>query len=96
MKKGYIYILTNKNNKVLYIGVTSDLVKRIYQHKNKVIEGFSKRYKTDKSVYYEIFDDIEEAIKREKQLKGGSRQKKVDLIGGMNPDWADLYDSIVG
>jgi len=94
MKNGYVYILTNKNNKVLYIGVTSDLIKRVYQHINKLIDGFTKRYNTDKLVYYELFDDIENAIAREKQLKGGNRQKKIDLINSFNPEWADLYDSI--
>ena len=94
MKKGYVYILTNHKNGTLYIGVTSDLVKRIWQHKNKFIEGFSKKYDLDKLVYYEIFDDIKNAIEREKQLKGKLRQKKLDLINKANPKWLDLYNNI--
>jgi len=90
----FIYIITNKNNSVLYTGVTSDLIKRIYQHKNKIVKGFSKRYNLEKLVYFEAFGDPELAIRKEKQLKGGPRQKKLDLINAMNPDWNDLYDSL--
>ena len=94
-KQSYIYIITNKNNTTLYTGVTSDLVKRIYEHKNKILKGFSSRYNLDKLVYYEIYDDINLAIAREKQIKAGSRQKKIDLINSINKDWNDLYDSIL-
>ncbi len=83
--------MTNKQNSVLYTGVTSDLKKRVYQHKLMLIEGFTKKYNIVKLVYYEIFDDIYEAITREKQIKAGSRQKKIDLIVSMNPAWRDLY-----
>jgi putative endonuclease len=95
MKSGYVYILTNKNHTVLYIGVTSDIVKRIYQHKNKEVEGFTKKYNLNKLVYYESFDDIVVAIEREKQIKGGSRKTKLELVNSMNPKWEDLYIQIV-
>ena len=93
-KSGYVYIMTNKNNTVLYTGVTSDLVKRVYEHKNKLADGFTRKYNAVKLVYYEVFDDISEAIRREKQIKGGSRDNKVRLIESMNPRWDDLYDDI--
>jgi len=83
-KHSYVYILTNKNNTVLYTGVTADLSKRVWQHKEKFVEGFTKRYNLDKLVYYEAFEDINSAIAREKQIKGGSRLKKMRLIEGMN------------
>lgn len=85
----------NKRNGTLYTGVTSDLIRRIYEHKNKLADGFTKKYSIDKLGYYEVYENIEAAIEREKQLKAGSRQKKIQLIEGMNPDWHDLYDSIV-
>lgn len=91
----YTYIITNKHNTVLYIGVTSNLIKRIYEHKNKVVEGFSKRYNLDKLVYFEICNDIENAIVREKQLKNYSRKKKEELIKRINPSWDDLYLTII-
>ena len=94
-KLSYIYILFNKRNGTLYTGVTSDLVKRIYEHKNKLADGFTKKYNVDKLGYYEVFEDIEEAIKREKQIKGGSRANKIKLIESINPEWKDLYDSIL-
>lgn len=88
---GAIYILTNKNNTVLYTGVTSDLRKRLYEHKNKLfVSSFTSRYNVLKLVYYEVFTSIEEAIAREKQIKGGSRKKKIVMIEGMNPEWRDL------
>ena len=93
-KEGYIYILFNRKNGTLYVGVTSDLIKRIYQHKNKLIEGFTKKYGVDKLGYYEICNDIESAISREKQIKAGSRKKKIDLIEKINPNWDDLYYSL--
>jgi len=92
-KLGYVYILTNKNNSVLYIGVTSDLTRRIQEHKEKVVKGFTRKYNLDKLVYYEVSQSIYSAIEREKKLKGGSRKKKIDLINSINPEWRDLsYD----
>ncbi len=88
---GYIYILTNASDRVLYTGVTSNLVKRVYEHKEKMIEGFTKKYNINKLIYYEVFDDIESAIEREKQIKAGSRKKKMELINSMNPAFKDLY-----
>ena len=96
MKVGYIYILTNKKDGTLYIGVTSDLIKRIWEHKNHVVDGFTKKYHLDKLVYYEVLDDITNAIKREKQLKSGNRKRKIDLINSFNPKWKDLYNDIIG
>ena len=92
---GYVYILFNKRNGTLYVGVTSNLLQRVYQHKSKVIGGFTKKYNIDKLGYYEIFDDIEQAIIREKKLKGASRRKKLDLIEINNPEWLDLYYEIM-
>ena len=94
-KHSYIYIITNSNNTTLYTGVTADLVKRIWEHKNKVVEGFSKKYNLNKLVYFEVFDNIENAILREKQIKAGSRKKKIELISSFNKNWEDLYDSII-
>mgnify|MGYP002078106017 FL=1 len=96
MKPGFIYILTNKNNTTLYVGVTSHIVQRINQHKDKIFpESFSAKYNLNKLVYYEAFQEIGDAISREKQIKGGSRQKKLDLINSTNPEWKDLYDEIL-
>lgn len=92
MKNYYIYILTNKINTVLYVGVTSDIVRRIWEHKSKLTEGFTKKYNVDKLLYYEKFDDPNSAIAREKQLKAGSRKKKLDLIKSFNKDWKDLFN----
>ena len=90
-KGGVIYILTNKNNTVLYTGVTSNLVGRLHQHRTgQFRNAFSSRYNLSKLVYYEVFDTIEDAISREKQIKAGSRQKKLDLITRFNPEWKDL------
>ncbi len=88
----YVYILTNKSNSVLYIGVTSDIQGRIHDHKNKTFKGFTATYNCNKLVYYEEFQWIHDAIAREKQLKAGSRQKKIDLIIVDNPLWKDLSD----
>lgn len=90
----YIYILTNTTNQVLYIGVTNNLVCRIYEHKQKMVEGFSSRYNLTKLVYYEQFDDISKAIEREKVLKEWRRSWKEYLINKLNPEWRDLYDEI--
>ena len=92
MKRYYVYILTNKRHTVLYTGVTSDITSRLEQHKGKQVEGFTKRYNVDKLVYCEVFEDVHEALAREKQIKGGSRQDKLDLIHTMNPSWRDLAD----
>ena len=94
-KQSYIYIMTNYNKTTLYIGVTNNLVRRVYEHKHKLVDGFTKRYNLTILVYYEVFDNIENAIIREKQLKAGSRQKKIDLINSLNPSWQDLYNSII-
>lgn len=89
---GFVYIMTNDNNTVLYTGVTSNLKVRIKDHKEKLHSGsFTSRYNIRKLVYFECIDTIGEAIKREKQIKGGSRKKKIDLIRSVNPEWRDLY-----
>ena len=93
-KQYYVYILTNKNNTVLYTGVTNDLKRRIYEHKAKLVEGFTKRYHVEKLVFYDLSEDVASAILREKQIKGGSRAKKFGLIDGMNPGWKDLFDDL--
>ena len=93
-KQYYIYIMTNKINTVLYTGVTSDLNKRIWEHKEKIIKGFTKKYNINKLVYFKIFNDPENAILREKQIKAGSRNKKIELIKRINPEWKDLYDKL--
>lgn len=93
-KQGYIYIITNYNNSTLYIGITSNLIKRIWEHKNHVIDGFSNKYNLEKLVYFEQCDSIETAILREKFLKGKTRQYKVSLIQKENPTWKDLYKDI--
>ena len=94
-KHSYIYILFNKRNGTLYTGVTANLVKSIYEHKQKFVEGFTKKYSVDKLGYYEIYDNIENAIIREKQIKAGSRKNKIKLIESINPEWKDLYYDII-
>jgi len=96
MKKSAVYIMSNKKNGTIYVGVTSDLMQRIHQHKNNLVEGFTKKHGCKNLVYYELFDDIINAITREKQIKAGSRDKKIKLIQSINFDWSDLYDSIYG
>jgi len=91
MKQYYIYIMTNKS-KTLYIGVTDNLERRVYEHKNKLIEGFTKKYNITKIIYYEMTNDVQSAIEREKQIKGWLRGKKIALIEAMNPKWADLSE----
>jgi putative endonuclease len=93
-KQYYVYIVTNKHNSVLYTGITNDLIRRVYEHRGKLIEGFTKKYNVGKLVYFEIFRGVEDAILREKQIKGGSRAKKLDLINNFNKDWRDLYDAL--
>ena len=93
-KQYYVYILTNKRHTVLYTGLTNDLKRRVYEHREKLVSGFTKKYYVYKLVYYEETESIESAILREKQIKGGSRQKKIDLIQSQNPHWRDLYDEI--
>lgn len=90
MKQYFIYILTNNTNKVLYTGVTNNLFKRVWEHKNNLKSKFTTKYKTAKLVYYEITNDINEAIKREKQIKNLLRSKKVKLISEFNPNWNEL------
>ena len=90
MKTYYVYILANKRNETLYIGITNDLAKRISEHKSGMMEGFTKKYSIDKLVYYESTTDVNEAITREKRLKKWKRQWKIDLIENSNPDWRDL------
>ena len=85
----FVYILTNKS-RTLYIGVTNDLARRVTQHQDKLVAGFTRRYRLTKLIYYEIFDDVYEAIAREKQLKNWSRNKKIALIESVNPGWRDL------
>ena len=87
----YIYILANKRNGTLYIGVTSNLIKRVYEHKKNLADGFTKKYNIHKLAYYEITNDIESAIRREKQLKKWNRKWKINLIEKNNPEWIDLY-----
>jgi len=91
----YVYILTNRYNNVLYIGVTNNLVRRTYEHKNKLVEGFSKRYNLIKLVYYETTGSIESAIEREKQLKNWHRDWKINLINQFNPEWKDLSNDFL-
>ena len=90
----YIYIMTNPNNSVLYTGVTNDLKRRAFEHREKLHDGFTKKYNLNKLVYYEVFDNVEAAIVREKQIKAGSRKNKVSLIEKSNKEWKDLYNDI--
>ncbi len=89
-----VYILANKKNGTIYTGVTSNLQKRIYEHKNNVSQGFTQKYKIHNLVYYEVCEFMESAIEREKQIKAGSRKKKMDLIENKNPLWRDLFSEI--
>ena len=93
-KQYCVYIATNKNNTTLYIGVTGNLPKRIYEHKNKVVDGFTKKYNLDKLVYFEQTEDVQSALRREKQLKNWRKEKKLVLIERMNPKWFDLSEDI--
>jgi len=91
-KRFYVYIMTNKRHNVLYVGVTGNLEGRTFQHKEKTTPGFTSRYNINKLIYYEEFPNAYSAILREKQIKGGSRQKKLELINSLNPYWVDLFD----
>ena len=94
MNNYYVYILTNKSNKVLYTGVTNNLSRRIYEHKNKLVPGFTVKYNVSKLVYHEAYDDIRDAIQREKNIKKWYRKWKVELINKFNPQWKDLYNEL--
>jgi putative endonuclease len=93
-KQYYVYMMTNARNTVLYTGVTNDLIRRVWEHKQKLVEGFTKKYNIVKLVYYEVSEDIENAILREKQIKAGSRPNKMQLINSMNREWRDLYQEL--
>ncbi len=95
MKQYYVYIISNIHNTTLYIGVTNDLQRRMYEHKNKLLDGFSNKYNLTKLVYFEIYEDINEAIKKEKGIKNLLRRKKNGLIGSKNPRWLDLSEGIL-
>ena len=95
MKQYYVYILASKKNGTLYIGVTSDLVKRIYEHKQNLVDGFTKEHDVHLLVYYEAHQEVEEAILRKKQMKKWNRKWKLRLIEEKNPEWKDLYDKII-
>ena len=92
MNKYYVYILTNWNNKVMYIGVTNDINRRLYEHKNHLVEGFTSKYNVNKLVYLEETNNVEDAIKREKELKVWKRDKKNNLVESINPEWKDLSE----
>jgi len=91
----YVYILTNKTDSVMYIGVTNDLIRRLYEHKAKLVDGFTKKYNVTKLVYFEDYADVRDAIAREKQLKGWAREKKNLLVQTKNPDWNDLGETLI-
>ncbi|MGO9486482.1 MAG: GIY-YIG nuclease family protein [Rhodomicrobium sp.] len=95
MKQPAVYIMASERNGTLYTGVTSALIQRVYQHKNGVIKGFTEKYGCKLLVYYELLDRMEDAIAREKQIKAGSRAKKIALIEGFNPRWLDLYETLI-
>jgi len=95
MKLYYVYILTNEGNRVFYVGVTSNLAKRVYEHKNKLVDGFSNKYELHKLVYFEETSDVISAIEREKKLKKWRRDFKINLISKANPKWKDLYEDIL-
>ena len=86
----YVYIMTNWNNRVLYTGITNDIERRVYEHKNKLIKGFTSKYNINKLVYFDYTSDVKSAIEKEKQIKGWRRQKKNELIQSKNPEWKDL------
>ncbi|MBI5203850.1 MAG: GIY-YIG nuclease family protein [Nitrospirae bacterium] len=93
-KKGYLYILASRRNGTLYVGVTSNLVKRVEEHREKLVDGFTKRYSVTRLVYFEMFEDIKDAITRERHIKEWKRKWKTELIQSINPYWRDLYEDI--
>jgi putative endonuclease len=93
MKDYYVYILSNKS-KTLYTGVSNNLTRRVYEHRHKLIEGFTKKYNIDKLVYFEVFSNVDDAIRREKQIKGWLRKKKIELIESLNSEWNDLSEGL--
>ena len=93
MKDYYVYMITNKS-KILYTGVSNNLTRRVYEHKHKLVEGFTKKYNIGKLVYFEVFNNVDDAIRREKQIKGWLRKKKITLIESINPQWKDLSDGL--
>ena len=95
MKQPCVYMMTNKRNGTLYVGVTSDLPKRAYEHREGLVKGFSKKYGCKMLVWYELHETMVDAITREKQIKAGSRSKKLELIEAVNPDWNDLYEDLI-
>lgn len=95
MKQYFVYILTNITNKVLYAGITNNLIRRVYEHKNKFVKGFTQKYNLTKLVYFETFTDVNDAIAAEKKIKGWLRIKKIKLIESVNPEWKDLYPEIL-
>jgi putative endonuclease len=95
MKSFYVYIMTNKWHIVLYTGVTNDIIRRVYEHKNKLVKGFTEKYNVDKLVYYKQLGAASEAIAEEKRIKGWTRQKKINLINTLNKEWKDLYYNLV-
>ena len=96
MNSYYVYIMANKYNTVLYTGVTNNLIRRVYEHKNNLIDGFTKKYNCHKLVWFQETNNIEEAIKEEKRIKKWKREYKENLIRKMNPEWKDLYDDLIG
>jgi putative endonuclease len=94
-KEYCVYIMTNNHNTVIYSGVTNDLARRVYEHKNRLGGIFTRKYNICKLVYYEVTDNVYSALAREKQIKGGSRKKKIDLVNSVNPEWRDLYEEIL-
>ena len=94
LKTYYVYILTNWNNKVMYIGVTNDLVRRVFEHRQKTIKGFTEKYNVHKLVYFDVCEDVNSAIAREKELKKWRREKKDQLVAEMNPGWLDLAEEL--
>ncbi len=95
MKNYYVYIVTNKPRGSLYLGMTNNLVRRSYEHRNGLIDGFTRKYNLERLVYFEVFNRVEDAIHREKKLKKWNRQWKIDLIEKVNPEWIDLYEKLV-
>jgi putative endonuclease len=96
MKQYFVYILASKRNGTLYIGVTNNLIKRVYEHKTDLVDGFTKKYRVHNLIYYEIYNSIDDAIVREKRLKKWKRQWKTELIEKNNPEWMDLYERLTG